>query len=138
MRYRTSYRKRSLGIALALSPFALVAASLLRSDGEPSTALWMLPAALGLLCAISNLWRAMLARLWWKLIGRSGGGYAASGPPLIGTACAVLSCLFAYGSTVPALVALLVLVIDLGGLPWFVIATWRDRSFWDEPADGLG
>jgi hypothetical protein len=30
-----------------------------------------------------------------------------------------------------AAIGLVTLTIDLGGLPWFLIATWKDESLWD-------
>jgi len=33
-----------------------------------------------------------------------------------------------------AAVALLVLTIDTGGLPWFLVSTWHDESLWNPAA----
>ena len=54
-----------------------------------------------------------------------------SGLPAIGTILAIAAVLIGFGHPLPAFIALAVLLIDSGGLPWFIIWTWRDRSLWD-------
>jgi hypothetical protein len=38
---------------------------------------------------------------------------------------------FAFGDWRMATIGLIALALDTGGLPWALIATWRDESFWD-------
>jgi len=55
-----------------------------------------------------------------------------SGIPLIGTLLVVLGGISGFGDWRAATIGLIALAIDTGGLPWFLIAAWRDQSFWDE------
>jgi hypothetical protein len=50
--------------------------------------------------------------------------------PLLGTLLVVLGGLVGLADWRSAAVGLVALVLDIGGLPWFLLATWRDRSFW--------
>jgi hypothetical protein len=36
-----------------------------------------------------------------------------------------------FGEWPTAVVGLAALALDTGGLPWFLIQTWRDEGFWD-------
>jgi hypothetical protein len=54
-----------------------------------------------------------------------------SGAPLVGTLFVVAAGLLGFGNLPTAVVGLLALVLDTGGLPWFLAMTWHDRSFWD-------
>lgn len=54
-----------------------------------------------------------------------------SGFPLAGTVLVLLGGLFGFGAWGTALFGLLALVLDTGGLPWFLISTWGDSSMWD-------
>jgi hypothetical protein len=54
-----------------------------------------------------------------------------SGIPVLGTLFVFASLLAGYGDRRAAAIGAIALALDLGGLPWFVIATWRDRSLWD-------
>ena len=53
-----------------------------------------------------------------------------SGFPALGTVLVVVGSLLGFGSLACAVLGLLALVLDKGGIPWFVAATWRDDSFW--------
>jgi hypothetical protein len=60
-----------------------------------------------------------------------------SGIPGLGTIFAILACAVGFGSDVAAMLALAALVLDTGGLPWFVWATWSDKSFWDDKIQSI-
>jgi hypothetical protein len=54
-----------------------------------------------------------------------------SGLPLVGTGLVVIGGLVGLGDWVAAVLGLIALAIDTGGSVWFLVATWRDASFWD-------
>jgi len=58
--------------------------------------------------------------------------------PVLGTLLIVFGGVTAFGDWRSAIIGLLALALDPGGVPWIPIWTWRDRSFWDgviEPGD---
>ncbi len=54
-----------------------------------------------------------------------------SGLPMIGSLLVVVGAVLAFGSTLAAGLGLVAVAIDTGGSVWFLIATWKDSSFWD-------
>jgi hypothetical protein len=54
-----------------------------------------------------------------------------SGVPLIGTLFVVLAGFVGFGDWRVAVAGLVALAFDIGGLPWVLVAIWRDYSFWD-------
>jgi hypothetical protein len=55
-----------------------------------------------------------------------------SGFPLFGNMLVVIGGILGFGDWRAASLGLAALVLDTGGLPWFLLATWRDHSLWDE------
>jgi hypothetical protein len=94
-------------------------------------------AAVGLLVAFLNAYLSFGRGLLYSW--RHGGmdGYRhVSGLPGIGTLLVTLAAILNFGGTYTAVIGLVVLVMDTGGLPWFLIATWRDRGLWDGEMNG--
>lgn len=54
-----------------------------------------------------------------------------SGIPMIGTLLVLLGLAIEFRALVPTALAAVATMLDTGGSPWFLLATWRDRSFWD-------
>jgi len=54
-----------------------------------------------------------------------------SGLPGIGTFFAIASCIVGFGGTASGILAIVALILDTEGIPWFVICTWTDCSMWD-------
>jgi hypothetical protein len=54
-----------------------------------------------------------------------------SGLPVIGNLLAVGASIAGLGTIGPPVAALLAVVLDVGGLPWFVVLTWRDKTLWN-------
>ena len=54
-----------------------------------------------------------------------------SGIPGIGTLLIIAGGIYGFGSVIIAVIGLFALSIDVGGLPWFLIAIWKDRSLWN-------
>ena len=57
-----------------------------------------------------------------------------SGLPLIGTAILNVAGILGFGTMPTAVIGLVALALDTGGLPWFLVVTWHDKSFWDSNA----
>jgi len=55
-----------------------------------------------------------------------------SGVPIVGTLLTILGAIFGFGAVGCAVLGICAFAMDTGGSGWFVIATWRDHSFWDE------
>lgn len=54
-----------------------------------------------------------------------------SGIPMIGSLLVVAGTVLGFGAAFCAGLGLLAVALDTGGTPWFLIATWKDSSFWD-------
>jgi hypothetical protein len=54
-----------------------------------------------------------------------------SGIPVLGTFFVVASGVLGFADWRVAAVGLVALVLDTGGIPWFLLMTWLDRSLWD-------
>jgi len=59
-----------------------------------------------------------------------------SGIPIIGTVVVVVGTLLGFGTLLCTTLGLLAVALDTGGSVWFLVATWRDASLWDEPSVG--
>jgi MFS family permease len=139
---RWNYRRRAIGAAVCLFPVALLVASLVVSTflSKESGPVLALVRRVGLgvaVCALLptalNVYIALRPTLYRWRHGSLEGFRSASVAPLAGTCCVLLAGLFGFGDWRVAVIGFFVLVFDVGGLPWFLIATWRDASFWDAP-----
>ncbi|MDQ8196420.1 hypothetical protein QEH59_18470 [Coraliomargarita sp. SDUM461004] len=132
--YCTSYARRSLGVAIALLPFLVVVASLISPWHSP---LKLIPIGLGIVAVTFtalNLWITLILPSIQKKKNESNGtNHSTSVFPILGTLFAFGACLVGFGHTTPSILALIAFLLDLGGLPWFIVFTWRDQSFWDTP-----
>jgi len=54
-----------------------------------------------------------------------------SGYPGIGTVLVLLSVAVGWSSGLLCLLSLIALLMNTGGVPWFIIVTWSDTSLWD-------
>ena len=137
---RWNYRRRAIGAAVCLSPFVLLLASLIGSVWITDESflrpirLRIAAAALigGLIFTALNVYTSVRPSIYRWRYGSLDGFRIASGAPLAGSVFATLAGVTGFGDWRVATVGLIVLVFDLGGSPWFLVATWRDRSFWDE------
>jgi hypothetical protein len=55
-----------------------------------------------------------------------------SGLPLLGSLLVVVGTVVAFGSGLCAALGLLAVAVDTGGSVWFLIATWKHSSLWDD------
>lgn len=117
------------------APLALVCASLFYglSSGCAFRGAAFVVELLALVVAGGNLALSLRSRVYERRNGSLAGYRHVSGVPMIGTLLVVLGMLIGFGSVAPAVLGLVAVGADTGGSGWFLIATWRDTSLWDEP-----
>lgn len=124
--------RRFIGVALASAPLVLVLSSI--ASGEVSkhpSRLAMGLAAAALAVALFNIWLAFGRPLYLRWRHPHSKFRHVSGIPAVGTVLAVFASLIGFGMFGPSMLALAAVVLDIGGLPWFVVWAWRDKSLWD-------
>jgi hypothetical protein len=128
-----NYLRRTFGAALCLSPVALLAASAAASPLlQRLSPLGISLMVFGLLVGGVNLYLGAFRRpLYRWRHGTMQGCRNVSGFPCVGTVAVVLGGVVGFGDWRTAALGLVILAVDLAGLPWFLVATWRDTSFWD-------
>jgi hypothetical protein len=95
----------------------------------PMVALALL--TLSLLIGFMNFYLSFLRpHLWERKHGSMNDYRFVSGFPAFATVGACGAIFAGYGSSMIAGLAILILLIDAGGLPWFVATTWHDESLW--------
>lgn len=130
--YRRAIFKRSIGICIALAPAVLAVVSIFSDRAPSSSAAGISLGSISLAIAAVNVWLSFIRpSLWKNKHGTMDGFRHASGIPGLGTIFAILASVIGFGSDLSAMLTLLAMVVDTGGLPWFVWATWSDSSFWD-------
>ena len=137
-----NYRRRAVGVIVCLALFGVPVVSLCvdQTAFEVAPIMRLISSISGLACTLFGLFitalNAHLAFLRPLLYRRRHGSYEGmrniSGFPAIGTFVVVIGCFLAIGHRPTAVLGLVVLTLDVGGLPWFLIATWHDRGLWDE------
>lgn len=130
---RANLFRRGLGISICFAPAVLLLASIAFWDGESSINFLSLAlAAIGLLLGILNFYLSLVRPWLYRRRNGSMAGYRFdSGLPMIGTLFIVVAGMVGFGEALTALIGLAALALDTGGAPWFLIATWHDRGFWD-------
>jgi hypothetical protein len=131
---RVKFTRRAIGTAVCLSPILLLLASVVFAQSYPrESALGVGLSVVGLLVGILNFHLAVVRpSLYVWRHGSREGMRNVSGFPIVGTFLVVLGGAIGFGDWQSPAVGLVALTIDIGGLPWFLVATWRDRSFWDD------
>jgi hypothetical protein len=92
---------------------------------------WIRTVAAAVLCLPVPILNFYLDLLRSRIYGARVGYRNISGAPVFGTLLVVVCGWAAFGDWRVAIVGLAALVLDTGGAPWFLIATWRDQSLWD-------
>ncbi len=128
-----NYLRRALAVAVCLSPVALLGASAGASPLlQRLSPLGISLTVSALLVACLNFYLGALRRpLYRWRHGAMQGCRNVSGLPLVGTLFVVFGGVVGFGDWRTAALGLVVLALDLCGLPWVLIATWRDTSVWD-------
>jgi hypothetical protein len=129
-----SILRRTGGILLAALPFGLLVASIisgcLGSGRAPFAGIVaiVLAAAIGIMNFHLSFVRP---RIFFKRHGSMNDYRFISGVPVVGTVLVCLGGVLGFGAVGSAMVGIAVLAMDTGGLTWFVISTWRDKSLWN-------
>ncbi|MDA8746529.1 hypothetical protein N9N28_18040 [Rubripirellula amarantea] len=129
--HTTNYWRRLLGITLCLLPVWLVVTSFIATDRLYST-LSSLILAPALLIAVTNFHLSFL-RPWLhkRRQGTMDNYKFVSGIPMVGTILVVLGLALGFGAVIPTCLAAAATLLDTAGSPWFLAATWRDRTLRD-------
>jgi hypothetical protein len=133
---RKNYPRRAIGLLVVFGPVALAVASGFGSLGRAHAARMTVGGfalALALVVAAANFYLSFVrTALYHRRHGSFEGQRNISAVPLFGTVFGLLGSALGFGSLACAVMALTVLLVDTGGLPWFVFWTWKDASFWDD------
>lgn len=125
--------RRGVGIVICFAPIILLIGSLAHSEAGESTEFLGLCLAVAAL-ALGSL-NAYLSFVRPFLYSRRQGSMEAyrhvSGLPVIGTVFVVVAGVAGFGQLPTTIVGLAAVIIDPGGLPWFLVSTWRDEALWD-------
>lgn len=130
---RMNYVRRGLGIVICFAPVVLLLASLGVGLTYPRQSIVGIALALfGSLFAALNGYLSFIRPLVysWRH-GSIDGMRNISGIPGLGTFFVVASGIVGFADWRSSSIGLAALIFDTGGLPWFLLATWRDRSLWD-------
>ncbi|WCM92461.1 hypothetical protein M5C99_19205 [Acidovorax sp. NCPPB 2350] len=130
-----NWRRRSFGALICLFPVLLALASLATAVlgeglGTASEAPWL--CGIALFIGLFNFSLSFVRPLWLHKVRGVHEVAGSSGAPIIGSVFAVLACTLGFGATLTSVVALIAVALDTGGAPWFLIATWRDSTLWDD------
>jgi hypothetical protein len=115
-----SIARRTLAILIALLPVAIHVASAMSSYRSPLVLIGEAFAMIALLVGALDFYVTFLRRKTPRV----------SPLPIVGMVLVVASGAFAFGDRATTIFALVAYAIDTAGPPWFIAATWRDRSFW--------
>jgi len=135
-----NYVRRTVGTILCFIPALVAIASLwvgLSGWVTPSTLAQLAGRGCVFVAAFVtaiNLYLSVLRPSFFRR--RHGPSVQYRGPsiiPVFGDILVVLGSLVSFGGVSIALIALLVVALNTGGLPWLLFATWRDSGLWDSP-----
>ena len=115
-------------IAICVLPVVLIGWSLAIAIGTGATsrglALWFSYASLAI--ALLNQWLSFGRPMLHRLRHGSLDDYRfASGIPLIGSVLAAMAVVAGFGTLAASCISLASVVLDTGGLPWFLVSIWR-------------
>jgi hypothetical protein len=130
---RTNHVRRGLGIVICFAPVVLLLASLGVGLAYPQqSGIGIGLALIASLFAGLNCYLSFVRPLVYSCRhGSTNGMRNISGLPGLGTFFVVASGIIGFADWRSAAVGLAALFFDTGGLPWFLLVTWRDRSLWD-------
>jgi uncharacterized RDD family membrane protein YckC len=119
---------------LGFSPLLLLLVSLIVGASQRRHAVFAAVGFItaGAVVAVLNFYLSFIRpRIYWSRHGSKDGYRFVSGMPIIGTVLTLLGAVFGFGAVGIAVVGIGAFALDTGGSGWFVVLTWRDRSFWD-------
>jgi hypothetical protein len=130
-----NYFRRAIGIIICTAPLALLITSicygLTQERGTRITGIVFV--GLSVLIGAFNWYFSFIRPHLYQIKQGSMNGYRfVSGIPIVGTIFVMIGGTDGFGSLPTALLGLIAVILDTGGLLWFLFATWQDSSFWDE------
>lgn len=123
--------RRALGTLFCLSPVLLLIVSGLFVDRVHSPgAFWLLiPAGL---VALLNCYLSFARPMIFRWRHESMDDYRhVSGIPAVGSVLVLAGGIVGFGALSAVALGFAATLIDTGGFPWLLVATWRDQSLWD-------
>jgi len=131
---RTLVLRKSIGVLAGLLPFGIILLSFLiewRVRFPLADTLGYTLFILGGLVSVLNFYLSFLRYPIHAFFKGDMEEYQhASGLPLVG-GLSYLSLFFIEQSMLISISALVLLLIDTGGVPWFILSVWKDNSFWN-------
>jgi multisubunit Na+/H+ antiporter MnhB subunit len=131
---KRNYLRRCTGIVICALPLLLSIACTLwpRTVSLPRSYAGLVLVGIACLVAAFNFNLSFLRpRRYQRTHGTMEGYRFVSGLPVFGTFLLVAGCILAFGSVAVGICGLAAGLLDPDGIPWFVIRTWKDSSFWD-------
>ncbi len=127
------YLIKTAALVLAVSPFAIWIALLIIDwrlwDGRFSIVGWII-FGLGAVISITNFYNSVLRYWLFKLRGRLSENLASSSSiPLLGILVLVGN-VFIPNTIWLNIAVPILLLLDTGGISWFVVMVWKDDEFW--------
>jgi hypothetical protein len=138
---RSNRKRRAIGVLVCLFSLGLLVASLVAGiirDQDKYSGIWWIVAASAV--ASLNFFLSYVRPLFYRWRSGSWTGYAhISGIPAVGTLFVLIGGIVGFGAWVSAVIGIAASLLDTGGLPWFLVSTWKDSALWDRgQADGTG
>jgi hypothetical protein len=128
--------KRLIAIAIFLHPVVFIVLSLLFNVEVQYDWHHYLLFGFGLFVAGLNVYTSWVRAFLHKILNGDLEDYKfVSGIPILGNVAALVALWHCGNSWVTIAIVITILVLDTGGMPWFVIATWRDDSLWGKSSD---
>ncbi len=129
----SSTLKRLIGVVICFAPVAVAFGSLGYSLGHPEIPRLRLSLIGGLAAFVTlfNFNASFIRPLLYRLRHGSMDGFRfVSSAPMLGTLLILVESILGFGSFYTAILALAAYGLDTGGLPWFLVATWKDEGLW--------
>lgn len=134
---KRSYVRRGLGLMAGFAPVALLLASLVSAltGADEQRRAGLVVTLLALALGGVNFYLAFLRESLYARSKESLDDYRrVSVIPVVGTLMVMAGAVVGSGSALCAALGLLAVVLDAGGIPWFVVFTWKDTTLWDRPS----
>jgi hypothetical protein len=130
-----NYVRRGIGVLICGSPIWLAVVSGVMSfyHSRPIAGGWNYFFILAGLIAPFNLYLSFIRPWLYRWKHQSMEGYRfISGIPGIGTILVILGLLACFQDLPSAIIGVVITIFDCGGLPWFLVFTWRQKDMWDD------
>lgn len=130
-----NYFRRGLGVLICGSPIWLAVVSGVMSIGHSKqigSGGIILFSLAGMITLLNMHLLCIRPWLYHRKHKSMEGYHSESAIPMWGTFFVLLGIIGGFQSLLSAVIGLVISIIDVGGLPWVLIFTWKDQSFWDD------